>query len=42
MVMQSFDGAARLQFGSDVREQHTGGTLAQLYAMVSEMPYKLQ
>jgi hypothetical protein len=42
MVLQSFDGAARLQFGSDVREQHTGGTLAQLYAMVSEMPYKLQ
>jgi len=42
MVLQNFDGAARLQFGSDVRDQHTGGTLAQLYAMVSEMPYKLQ
>lgn len=42
MVLQNFDSAARLQFGSDVREQHTGGTLAQLYAMVTEMPYKLQ
>lgn len=42
MVLQDFDAAARLQFGSDVRDQHTGGTLSQLYAMVSEMPYKLQ
>lgn len=42
MVLQDFDSAARLRFGSDVREQHTGGTLSQLYAMVSEMPYKLQ
>lgn len=42
MVLQDFDSAARLQFGADVKEQHTGGTLSQLYAMVSEMPYKLQ
>jgi multidrug efflux pump subunit AcrA (membrane-fusion protein) len=42
LMLQSFDGAARVTFGPDVRAQHTGGTLAQLYSMVSELPYKLQ
>lgn len=42
LMLQNFDAAARVQFGQDIRDQHTGGTLAQLYAMVSELPNKLQ
>ncbi|HEV2210621.1 MAG TPA: hypothetical protein VG167_17745 [Verrucomicrobiae bacterium] len=42
LMLQTFDSAARVQFGPDVRDQHTGGTLAQLYSMVSELPFKLQ
>ncbi len=42
MMLNNFDGAARFQFGQDVREQRTGTTLAQLYSMVSGLPFKLQ
>jgi len=41
-MLQSFDGAAAFRFGPDVREQHTGAVLAQLYTMVSGLPLKLQ
>ena len=42
MMLDNFDGAARFQFGQDVRDQRTGATLAQLYSMVSGLPFKLQ
>jgi len=42
MMIRSFDAAATLRFGPNVREQHTGDTLSILYTMVTEMPNKLQ
>jgi hypothetical protein len=42
LMIRNFDPAATLQFGQDVRQQRTGGTLAALYAQVSQMPAKLQ
>jgi len=42
MMIRNFDPAATFQFGQDVRQQHTGGTLSALYAQVSQMPSKLQ
>src|SRR5207249_8952 len=34
MMIRNFDAAATLRFGPNVREQHTGDTLAILYTMV--------
>ena len=42
MMIRNFDPAATFQFGQDIRQQHTGGTLAALYAQVSQLPTKLQ
>jgi hypothetical protein len=42
MMFQKFDAAATFRFGQDVRDQHTGATLAQLYSFVFQLPYKLQ
>jgi len=42
MIIRKFDPAATFQFGQDVRQQHTGGTLSALYAQVVQMPSKLQ
>jgi len=42
MMLQNFDGAAELRLGQNSKEQHTGVILSQMYAMVSEMPYRLQ
>ena len=42
MIIRNFDPAATFQFGQDIRQQHTGGTLAALYAQVSQLPAKLQ
>jgi predicted nucleic acid-binding Zn-ribbon protein len=42
MMIRSFDAAAALRFGPDVREQQTGATLSILYSMVTGMPNKLQ
>jgi hypothetical protein len=42
LIIRKFDPAATFQFGQDVRQQHTGGTLSALYAQVSQMPSKLQ
>lgn len=42
MMIRNFDPAATFQFGKDIRQQHTGGTLAALYAQVSQLPSKLQ
>ncbi len=42
MMLDNFDGAARLPLGQNLRDQHTGVTLAQLYSMVYGMPNKLQ
>jgi len=42
MMIRSFDAAATLRFGQNVRDQQTGATLSILYTMVTEMPNKLQ
>jgi predicted nucleic acid-binding Zn-ribbon protein len=42
MMIRNFDPAATFQFGQDVRNQHTGGTLSALYAQVAQLPSKLQ
>jgi len=42
MMIRNFDPAATFQFGQDVRQQHTGGTLSALYAQISQLPSKLQ
>jgi len=42
MVIRNFDPAASFQFGQDVRQQHTGGTLAALYSQIAQLPAKLQ
>ncbi len=42
MMIRNFDPAATFQFGQDVRQQHTGGTLAAFYAQVAQLPSKLQ
>jgi hypothetical protein len=42
MMIRNFDPAATFQFGQDVRQQHTGGTLSALYAQVVQLPAKLQ
>jgi hypothetical protein len=42
MMIKNFDPAATFLFGQDIRQQHTGGTLAALYAQISQLPSKLQ
>jgi hypothetical protein len=42
MMIKNFDPAASFQFGQDIRQQHTGGTLAALYAQIAQLPSKLQ
>ena len=41
-VLNDFAAGATMAFGSNVRAQHTGVTLAQLYDHVFQMPQKLQ
>jgi hypothetical protein len=42
LKIQFFEPTATFRFGSDVREQRTGGTLSLLYAQVVQLPPKLQ
>jgi hypothetical protein len=42
VMLDNFYSAASFEFGNDVRDQHTGATLAQLYVLVMEMPGRLQ
>jgi hypothetical protein len=42
IMIRSFTPAATFRFGPDGRNQPTAQTLSALYAVVSEMPYKLQ
>jgi hypothetical protein len=42
MMIPNFSAAATFQFGDDVRKEHTGETLAMLYSLVNQMPFKLQ
>jgi hypothetical protein len=42
LMMRSFSPEATLQFGDDVRAQHTGATLSALYSHLLTMPFKLQ
>ena len=32
----------RIEFGADVRREHTGDALSRLYALVMGLPFKLQ
>jgi len=42
MMIQSFDGSARFQFGADLRNQNPGATLSLLSSSVTGLPSKLQ
>jgi hypothetical protein len=42
LMVHQLDPVATFQFGDDVRAQHTGQTLARLYSVVNDMPFKLQ
>lgn len=42
LVLNKFTPAATFQFGDHVPNQHTGDTLARLYAVVFRMPMRLQ
>jgi len=42
LMVHDFATAATLQFGSDVRNEHTGETLANLYFQVFNFPLRLQ
>ena len=42
LMIHDFVPAATLTFGTDVRKQHTGDTLAQLYDNLFQMPQRLQ
>ncbi|MGA3267236.1 MAG: hypothetical protein ABSE16_10485 [Verrucomicrobiota bacterium] len=42
LMVHDFASAATLQFGSDVRNEHTGETLANLYFQVFNFPLRLQ
>jgi len=42
LVIHNFASAATLQFGPDVRSEHTGSVLSELYFTVFNMPLRLQ
>jgi hypothetical protein len=42
LVIHNFAPAATLPFGPDVRSEHTGSTLSQLYFYVFQLPMRLQ
>ncbi len=42
MMIRGLNSSATFQFGQDVRDQHTGQVLSQLYAQVTQLPFKLQ
>jgi hypothetical protein len=42
LVLHDFKPTATFKFGPDVRDQHTGDTLSRLYAVVFQMPLRLQ
>ena len=42
MMIQSFDGSARLEFGEGGRNQHPSATLSLLSSVVTGLPFKLQ
>ena len=42
IMLRGFDSAATFQFGDNVRGQHTGTIISQLYARVADLTFKLQ
>jgi hypothetical protein len=42
LLIKNFDASATFNFGADIRGQNTSDTLAALYAVVHQMPSKLQ
>jgi hypothetical protein len=42
LMIRNFDAGATFRFGDDVRGEHTGMILSQLYAQVVQFPLKLQ
>jgi hypothetical protein len=41
-LLRNVTPSTTIRFEPDVRDQHTGQTLARLYAMLTELPFKLQ
>ena len=42
LTIRAFAPAATFAFGQDLRNQHTGGTLSELYGYVFQLPLRLQ
>jgi hypothetical protein len=42
LTIQAFATAATLPFNQNLTDQHTGGTLSQLYSYVFQLPLRLQ
>jgi peptidoglycan hydrolase CwlO-like protein len=42
LMLRDFSFEATMQFGDDIRAQHTGATLSALYSHLLTMPFKLQ
>ena len=42
LMIHNFEAGAMCRLGDDLRAQHTGAILAQLYSQLTQMPYKLQ
>jgi hypothetical protein len=40
-MLHRFEAGATVQFGPDIRAQHTGAILSRLYAYVFDLPVKL-
>ena len=42
LMLRDFSFEATVQFGDNIRAQHTGATLSALYSHLLTMPFKLQ
>jgi len=42
LVLGNFTTTSMIQFGEDIRSEHTGMTLSELYGRIMSMPFKLQ
>jgi hypothetical protein len=42
LTVRNFAAAATFTFGQDLHNQHTGGTLSQLYGYVFQLPLRFQ
>jgi hypothetical protein len=42
LMIRNFNAAPTVQFGKDIRAQHTGPMLSRLYSFIFQLPFKLQ